>query len=288
MYTSIKLFCIAYPESKEITALLHRAASQRGVDVLEINPDTFNYTHYQEPTSGDLLYRVSAGIGRQRPALSVERTLLAQGVRTFYRTLADGLSASYARSHVTFQKAGVPIPKTINHVSNDKALLNDYVNAVGGLPVILKILGGSHGVGVMRIDTMPGLYSVMDFLSTGHTNILMRHYISARTHARLIVLGDAVIDSIEYTAPDDDFRTNVGSAPSVTPKTYGRAINQLAVSATRLLNLEFGGVDILLDQNNNPYITEVNFPCNFARAQNSTGTDIAGRMLDHLLNKPVT
>ena len=48
---------------------------------------------------------------------------------------------------------------------------------------------------------------------------------------------------------------------------------------------QFGGVDILIDSNGRPYITEMNFPCNFARAANATNIDIAGLMIDFLISK---
>jgi glutathione synthase/RimK-type ligase-like ATP-grasp enzyme len=45
-------------------------------------------------------------------------------------------------------------------------------------------------------------------------------------------------------------------------------------------------VDILFETSTgNPYISEVNAPCDFAGTQKKTGKDIAGILIDHLIQK---
>ena len=112
---------------------------------------------------------------------------------------------------------------------------------------------------------------------------MIRQFIPVTTSARLIVLGGKVVDSIEYRAPKNDFRSNVG-VPNVKPKKFAKGIEETAIKAVDALDLEFGGVDILIHGDKH-YLTEVNCPCFFARAQNSTGTDIASLMIDYLHNK---
>lgn len=47
---------------------------------------------------------------------------------------------------------------------------------------------------------------------------------------------------------------------------------------------EFSGVDILID-GKNAYVSEVNFPCNFLRAQKTLKLDIALEMVKYLVAK---
>jgi glutathione synthase/RimK-type ligase-like ATP-grasp enzyme len=101
----------------------------------------------------------------------------------------------------------------------------------------------------------------------------------------LIVLDNHVIDSIEYRAPTGDFRSNVGESPAAIAKIFTKEIQKIAIEAVSSLHWEFGGVDILLDASDAPYVTEVNLPCFFPRCQDCTGTDIAGHMLEYLLRK---
>lgn len=62
-------------------------------------------------------------------------------------------------------------------------------------------------------------------------------------------------------------------------------LKEMAVRAVRLTRREFGGVDVLEDAGGRLLLLEANFPCYYPQAQLVTGTDIAGTMLDHLLQK---
>jgi len=115
--------------------------------------------------------------------------------------------------------------------------------------------------------------------------VILREFIDQPTHARLIVLGDQVVDSIEYVAQGDDFRTNAGDTPSVRPKKFSPEMEAIAVQAVTVLGLEFGGVDMMTDEAGNDVVLETNFPCYFVRAQEATGTDVAGKMVEYLMAK---
>ena len=99
------------------------------------------------------------------------------------------------------------------------------------------------------------------------------------------MLGNKVIDSIEYTALKDDFRTNIGKTPNVKPKKFSAKAEKIAVKSVKSLGLEFGGVDILVGKSGVNYVAEMNFPCFFPRCQLVTGVDIAGKMIDYLVRK---
>ncbi|MDP3997521.1 MAG: hypothetical protein U1C49_00365 [Candidatus Andersenbacteria bacterium] len=278
------LFCITYPEkNRNILRYLREACDKRKIDFKIISPDEFDYTAPPEIAPGDLVYRVSIS----SDAMSVENFLLREDTITFYSNFDRALS-TYAYYHYDFSvhaKAGLPIPKTIYHLPKNRDLLRRAVDYLGGFPVIVKVLGASHGVGVMKVDTYSSLFSMVDFLRRHKQDAVIRQYIDVVKSARLVVLGDKVIDSIEYTAPEGDFRSNAGHKPNVAVKEFSEEIRETAVRAVAECKVEFGGVDILVDKAENIYLAEVNFPCNFARAQALTGVDIAGLMLDYLLGK---
>jgi glutathione synthase/RimK-type ligase-like ATP-grasp enzyme len=50
--------------------------------------------------------------------------------------------------------------------------------------------------------------------------------------------------------------------------------------------IAFWGVDILFEETTwKPYLSEVNSPCDFAGTQKKTWRDIAGEIVDYLLQK---
>ena len=183
-----------------------------------------------------------------------------------------------------FPRFSIPIPKTVNYIPENRDALRQCVEELGGFPIIIKALGGSHGVGVMRADSLESLFSVSDYLRTTGERFVLKEYCNVLSTARLIVLGDKVIDSIEYSANKNDFRSNEGKTPNVAPKKFDSRVEEVAIKATHSLGLEFGGVDIMVTDSG-PKVAEVNFPCFFPRCQLLTGTDIAGMMVDYLMGK---
>ncbi len=165
-----------------------------------------------------------------------------------------------------------------------KEFVPKLIKQLGDFPIIIKVLGGSHGVGVMRIDSIESFYSVSDFLKQSNIEVALKEYVPARRTARLMVLGDRVIDSIEYIAPKRDFRSNEGAEPNVIPKVFSKEVNNMAVKAVSALNLDFGGVDIAITDKD-IYVLEVNFPAFYPRCEMITGTDISAMIIEYLLNK---
>ena len=282
----MKFHYISHPRrNPTITASLRQACRRRGVEFVLVNPFHFDFTDPESlPRSGDAVYRSLARTAGNGLSRTVERWLLHEQVATFYTSYERALS-QWPQSYVIHAKHGLPQPLTVWNVPRDRQLIDRYVDFVQGYPVIIKITGGSHGVGVLKADSASSLYSIIDYLHGINTPAIIRQFIHARHSARFIVLGDKVVASIEYSAPEHDFRTNIGRHPIVKPKEFPAAIKRLAVQAVSTMGNQFGGVDILIDSNGRPYITEMNFPCNFARAANATNIDIAGLMIDFLISK---
>lgn len=265
---------------------LERAARVRGIETRHILSDSFNFARNIVLTEEDALYRVAIGV---QPSL-VEKWILNERVSTFYENIRVSISrhCGVLGSILIHEKNNLPIIKTIFSLTNDRNLLAEYVEALDGFPIIIKAMGGSHGVGVMKIDSLDSLFSVVDVLLKHPGTYIMRKYIDVASHARLIVLDRGVVGSIEYEKVENDFRSNVGKALHVRKRAFGELIEDIAVRSVRSIGLEFGGVDILIDRDGKPHIAEVNFPCFFPRTEMATGIDIAGKMVDYLMEKSKT
>lgn len=281
----MKLHCVAHTEqNRRITALLAQACTARSVDIVIHDVDTFNYLADHGVRPGDALYRVAVDSWPNWSARAVEQALLTPHVATFYRqSIAPPLFQ--ANIFQILEKAGLPLPTTIPHVSRDRRLLKEYVAALGGFPIVLKIQGSSRGVGVMKVDSFASLISVVDYLHAQGSQIVMRQFIDTHFSGRLVVVGNEVVASIEFESEPDDFRSNSGKMKRSRARKFSADIEMLAVRAVACRDIEFGGVDILFDSTGAPYIAEVNFPCRFNRAQTLTGVDVAGAMVEHLRHK---
>jgi RimK family alpha-L-glutamate ligase len=280
---SIRLFCITSKSEPETNELLKASCKQRGVEFVPIYPQAFRFDAPLAARRG-LLYRVET---TTQAKLVEQFMLLHADVSTFYQTPLHGITKAdnVVTANMINQQHGIPMPKTYYGLPPPEGM-QEVVDRLGGFPVILKAAGGSHGVGVMRIDSLASLQSIADYLriETRGTFIL-RQFIDVHASARLIVLDDQVIDSIEYRAKAGDFRTNAGADLNVATQKFPAAIERAAVEAVKVLGWEFGGVDVLMDAEGRPYVLEVNLPCFFWRCQNITGTDISGMMVEYLMRK---
>lgn len=272
--------------NKDTYELLLKSAKEAGVDCEVLESDNFDYAHgFTGIDFTGIMYRLALG-GR---AASLEVMLAQRGMKGAFADVNALLARSFSwGSAMRMEAAGVPIIPTIYNVGkHEVALLGSYAEQLGGFPIIVKSSGGSHGEGVMKVDSLTSLRSVLGFVADTRTSqFVLRQFIADARHLRLIVIGGKVADVIEYDVQPDDFRTNAVAVPTVAERNdIDESIKQIAIDAVAALGLEFGGVDILIATDGRPYVAEVNFPCNFARNQLNTGADISGQLIHHLMSK---
>jgi glutathione synthase/RimK-type ligase-like ATP-grasp enzyme len=114
------------------------------------------------------------------------------------------------------ERAGLPAPATIPCSTTRRGLLRSYVERLGGFPVVLKVAGGSGGLGVMRADSFPALFSLVDFLRSKGYNPLLTAYVPDAVHWRLVVVGSRVAAAYKNVNDTDAFRTHASDAPEHT------------------------------------------------------------------------
>lgn len=288
----MKFYCIIdspdHIHNPEAFDFLRQACEARDVTFVPLAADDFDYS--TDPTvfleSGALLYRLSIS-SRSR---LLEKLIRRNDTISLHEALPATATTSDWGSVISLLHAGLPIIPTIFGVSVlhvDR--LDEYVQKLGGFPVILKATGGSHGQSVMRVDSVESLRSVIGFVTNkASAEFALRKYIHSAQHIRCVVVGDRVVDAVRYLPQPGDFRTNANATPQVeafTRTVQTEEVFALAEKAVAHRGYALGGVDILIDEQQKLHIAEVNAPCNFARNQMHTGTDIGGAIVEYLLAK---
>lgn len=255
--------------------LLSEAADKLGVEIVPVD-----YTQplpELDPAEKYLMYRVAPG------SLQVGRTLNQKYLCVSFENTEYGFSREAA-----LELAGVPTPPTEIVKSLEPEELARQVERVGGFPLVIKDkIAGGHGVGIVKAETMDNLHSIgrLIFDTGAKKEFRIQQFLRHSRHARLIVLGDQVIDSVAYNANDYDFRTNRSDDEiHAEPMQFGAEIERTAILATRANGYEFGGVDIIIDGDGH-WVLEVNHPCYFPRAQLTTGVPTSEKMIEYLLAK---
>lgn len=231
---------------------------------------------------GDLLYRCAS----DSVALTAERMMMNEDVTSFYTDWKSIYKSRISSWYIHF-KHGLPVVPSFPGIPADKKELKKVVEKLGDFPIIVKALGGSLGVGVMRFDSMKSLQSAIDYFKATRASVMLRKYIRHDYYVRAVVVGNEVIGSKAAYVLEDEFRTNTMDSEKRTRKVkiLSPELQEKVVQAVHVLGIESGGVDLLFDKNEHAYIAEVNFPNDFTTTQKVTGVDIAGKMLEYLVEK---
>ncbi|MGE0039668.1 MAG: RimK family alpha-L-glutamate ligase [Vicinamibacterales bacterium] len=276
----MKFHCVDDGVPETTTRFLREACAARGVEYVHIDPRWFDFADERQLEPGAILFRPAISL----QAIRVEQFLYADGVSTFYRD-PDGIFFSPSSSNLLFQRAGLPIPRTYYVHNSARTQIDQWVEKLGGYPVVVKLMGYSRGLGVMRADSPESLYSLVDYTCAESKTPLLTSYVEDAVHWRLIVVGDQVVSGYQNRKDHNDFRTYADKDPADFRHPIRPELADVAVRAVQALRYEFGGVDVLEHPSGRLYLLESNFPCYFGTPQEVVGTDVSGAMLDHLIAK---
>ena len=174
-------------------------------------------------------------------------------------------------------------PKTIWHGTCDRTLLDKYVEYVGGFPVVIKVAGGTRGIGVMFAEDHKTLFGICDFLAGSSLQFAIREYIPSESVERAVVIGDRVCCVVSRSIRSKDFRSVGHPETNLQLKTVPDELSRLAVSACHVAGFNFGGIDIVRNIADSTFkVLEVNCPHDFLLLENSFNQEIAGMLVDWL------
>jgi glutathione synthase/RimK-type ligase-like ATP-grasp enzyme len=260
--------------------LFKLACEGRSIDYLDIDSLSFDYSNLPTLTQNDILYGISSG------SQALISLLLNDDVTTFYTVNPSlNLITSTTEWSIQHEKLGLRTPRTIFSLPADRDLARKYVEALGGFPIVLKATGSTRGIGTLKIESWPSLFSTADYLLSIGSRFILRQFIQADYGVRAIVLNGEVITSSRFYFPPDDFRNAaILSSTRYEPCSLSIEDRKLCIDAVEGINLELGGVDLLYDKSGTAYLLEVNFPLGF-HSLAGEASRVVGAMLDHLVRK---
>jgi len=213
--------------------------------------------------------------------LAVVRQFEELGVLT--TAVASAISCSRDKLHSLqrMSRAGLPIPRTAV-IAQPKALFS-AVHAVGGVPVVIKLIRGTQGKGVVLATNLATATAVLKKVHQAKRQALIQEYLS-ESHGRdtrIIVVGNHCIAAMERIAVDGDFRANLHRGGTAVPITPDKATSELAVNAAKAHGLGVAGVDLIQSQRG-PLLLEVNSSPGLEGIEGVTGVDIALEIVTYL------
>lgn len=226
--------------------------------------------------------RVAASYTRY--GASVLRQFEMMRAYTATSSLALVRSRDKLRSMQLLARAGVGIPKTVFAGKTSNA--DELLELVGGAPVIVKLLESTQGKGVVLAETKKAAKSVVEAFYSINANIILQEFIEEADGAdiRVIVVGDRVIGSMMRKGVEGEFRSNLHRGGEASAVELTKKEHNMALKAARTLGLSIAGVDLIRSKRG-PLVLEVNSSPSLEGIEAQTGQDIAGEMIDFVVER---
>jgi ribosomal protein S6--L-glutamate ligase len=163
-------------------------------------------------------------------------------------------------------------------------LRTEYIKALNGFPIILKISGGSGGIGTMLVYDFNEYISMTDDLIERGISFELKEYIKSSSVERYNVVGDKVFSVFSRNLSEGEFKSDSfnGDYQYYEPdhETYKQIID-----IRRKSNLYIAGIDMIRSRNDGKnYLLEVNFPANFIHVEKIAGDAIHDEIVKFLAN----
>ncbi|RMF24048.1 MAG: 30S ribosomal protein S6--L-glutamate ligase [Cyanobacteria bacterium J083] len=212
---------------------------------------------------------------------AVVRQFEVMGVFSANESQAISRSRDKLRCLQILAREGIGLPITVfAHNTQD---IDGLIEAVGGTPLVIKLLEGTQGIGVVLAETKQAAKSVIEAFRGLNANILIQEFIAEAkgSDIRCFVVGNKVIAAMKRQGGEGEFRSNIhrgGRAEKIklTPEERSTAIR-----AAKAMGLRVAGVD-LLRSNHGPVVMEVNSSPGLEGIEKATQVDVAGKIIEFI------
>ena len=212
------------------------------------------------------------------------------GIRMFNKADFIKLCDDKILTFIACADKGIRMPKTLagplmyREPGNDEYLfLNTVVKEIG-FPMIVKKVYGSLGEGVYLVKNYEELAKL--YSEIYRNPILFQEYIETsfgRSLRILIVDGKVFGGFIRYNHVD--FRSNFGETADGTTLENSEKYFNFAQKIADDLNIEYAGIDLLFDKNEEPILCEINSNAFFEEFEKVTGLNAAKAVVDMIIRK---
>lgn len=185
------------------------------------------------------------------------------------------------RSLQLLARAGIGMPKTA--FASTTKYVDNLIEQAGGVPVVVKLLEGTQGIGVILAETQASAKSVIEAFLGVKVNLLVQEFVKEAkgVDIRAFVVDGQIIGTMKRQGVEGDFRSNLHRGGTGMSIKLSAEEKSTAIRAAKKLGLGIAGVD-MLQSNRGPLVMEVNSSPGLQGIENATGVDIAGKIIDYV------
>lgn len=221
--------------------------------------------------------------------LGIMKRFEKQGAFMLNTTESMELCNDKLMTQVVLNSAGIktPLSIVIQGINEIEKVVN-YMESHEKIkyPFIIKTIRGTHGIGVMKVDSRSSLISVAQLLSKEGIDFMLQEFCKHKQSVRIIMIGDHVLASNLRGQPKekDEFRTN-SHLGSETEK-YEPSDEEIAIARriVELFGCKFCAIDYLITEKKEIIILEVNGSPGLENIQtNWPDKDLAKTVVEYII-----
>lgn len=268
--------------------LLRDAARASAIDIVSWEP------HLLQLYCDDDGFHVACGGDAGVPDIVLHRTVSAFAglvvpallgwARQGVVVLNDPVSAFRARdklaTYLILRDAGVPIVPSVCFFEPDVAMLTEL-----NVPLIVKPAHGVRGEGIRSASSVTELVRDWTDRYVGVDVVPREHFVAQHlirgggSDLRAYVVDGECMALVRRTSAPGEIRANLTLGGTAKALSTAHPAAELACSALAACGLDYGGVDLIEDNDGVIRILEVDAWAGFAGVSVATGADVAGAIL---------
>ena len=150
-------------------------------------------------------------------------------------------------------------------------------------PIIIKLLTGTQGIGVMKVESEKNAIPIIDTLTELDQLILIQEYLENNGEdIRVFIVDGQVIASMKRISPEDDWRANIHAGGTGIEYNLTDEEEEIAIKATETLDTGIAGVDLIQTPEGTKLI-EVNVSPGFRGLLKATGINAADSIAEYAI-----
>lgn len=202
--------------------------------------------------------------------ISLGYILEEKGIRVFNTSDAIRICDSKILTYIKLMHSDVPMPQTTIlpfKFSNMEYSDYEFENEIKNYPIIIKEEFGSLGQQINLIYNKEDFHSV---IKKSNARLLVQEYIECDgSDIRVFVVGNKAVCGMKRHN-EKDFRSNCAGGGNATLYPLNEKLCEIAEKASKIIGLDFCGVDIiekdgsyyLIEVNSNPLVNNLTEVCN--------------------------
>lgn len=269
------LHSLIRPEEKHLI----NAFKTRGADVVMIDDRSISLRIGHAPTDVDVVIERSINHSR---ALHALRFFESVGIRTINSSQTATICGDKFLTSVRLAEENVVQPDVRVAFTEESAL--ETIEAMG-YPVVLKPAVGSWGRLISKVNDREAAEAILEHkrvLGTYHHSIFyIQEYIEKQGRdIRSFVIGDECVAAVYRSS--EHWKTNTARGAVATNCPVTKELREISLAAARAVHGDIVAID-LFETPNGLIVNEVNYTMEFRNSITTTGVDIPGLIVDHVI-----